>query len=219
MSFAPSPLSGTEPPRDCPRCPRLAAVRTDLRAEHPAWWNAPVPAWGDPEAWLAIIGLAPGKQGANRTGRPFTGDFAGQLLFDTLGEYGLATGAYAGTPDDGLAHPLADSGDASWVAAGVRGALEWGAPIVATSDLPVDLYLPTDRDVRRVAARHAGGEGTEVRLAADPNGFVRRDARQVSGLAWPLALPLFCALDLTASARDREALDQWTPPEPFTRVW
>lgn len=128
-----------------------------------------------------------------------------------------STDAHA--PDDGLAHPLADPGDASWVAAGVRGALEWGAPIVATSDLPVDLYLPTERDVRRVAARHAGGEGTEVRLAADPNGFVGRDARQAPGLAWPLALPLFCALDLTASARDREALDQWTPPEPFTRVW
>jgi len=57
-------------------------------------------------------------------------------------------------PDDGLAHPVADPGDATWVAGGVRGALEWGAPIVATSDLPVDLYLPTERDVRRVAARH-----------------------------------------------------------------
>lgn len=122
-------------------------------------------------------------------------------------------------PDDGLAHPIADPGDATWVAGGVRGALEWGAPIVATSDLPVDLYLPTERDVRRVAARHAGGEGAEVRLTADPNGFVGRDPRQAPGLAWPLAHPLFCALDLTAAARDREALDQWTPPEPYVRVW
>lgn len=71
--------------------------------EFPDWWNAPVPAFGDPEAWLGIIGLAPGKHGANRTGRPFTGDFAGELLFNTLAKFGLSTGCYAGAPDDGLA--------------------------------------------------------------------------------------------------------------------
>ncbi|WP_425229139.1 uracil-DNA glycosylase [Sphingomonas sp.] len=97
-----SPLPATEPPRDCPRCPRLVAFRDELRGEHPGWWNAPVPAWGDPQAWLAIVGLAPGKHGANRTGRPFTGDFAGELLFETLSEHGLATGAYAADPADGL---------------------------------------------------------------------------------------------------------------------
>lgn len=103
MNFAPSPLPETEPPRDCPLCPRLVAAREDLRVAFPNWWNAPVPAFGDPAAWLGIIGLAPGRQGANRTGRPFTGDFSGPLLFDTLGKFGLATGTYAGRPDDDLA--------------------------------------------------------------------------------------------------------------------
>ncbi|WP_294191688.1 uracil-DNA glycosylase family protein, partial [uncultured Sphingomonas sp.] len=102
MYFAPSPLPETEPPRDCPRCPRLVAFREELRAEYPDWWNAPVNAFGDPNAWLAIIGLAPGKHGANRTGRPFTGDYAGQLLYDTLGKYGLATGQFEARADDTL---------------------------------------------------------------------------------------------------------------------
>ena len=103
MDFAPSPLPNTEPPRDCLRCPRLVAVREALRIEHPDWWNAPVRAFGDPDAWLAIVGLAPGKQGANRTGRPFTGDYSGDLLFTTLARYGLATGSYEGSPADTLA--------------------------------------------------------------------------------------------------------------------
>jgi uracil-DNA glycosylase family 4 len=98
----PSPLPATEPSRDCPFCPRLVALREELRAEHPDWWNAPVPAWGDPNAWLAIVGLAPGKHGANRTGRPFTGDYAGDLLFATLGRFGFARGTYAARSDDGL---------------------------------------------------------------------------------------------------------------------
>lgn len=99
----PSPFPEVEPPRDCPLCPRLVAFRQACRAEHPAWWNAPVRAMGDPEAWLGIVGLAPGKHGANRTGRPFTGDHAGVLLFDTLAKFGLATGTYAARPDDGFA--------------------------------------------------------------------------------------------------------------------
>lgn len=98
----PSPLSAVAPPRDCPRCPRLVALRQALRAEQPGWWNAPVPAFGDPDAWLGIIGLAPGRQGANRTGRPFTGDGSGALLFETMGRFGLAEGTYGGHPDDGL---------------------------------------------------------------------------------------------------------------------
>lgn len=101
MSFV-SPIPATEPPHDCPRCPRLVAFREELRAEYPDWWNAPVPAFGDPDAWLVIVGLAPGKHGANRTGRPFTGDYAGDLLFETLGKFGLASGVYRGDPNDGL---------------------------------------------------------------------------------------------------------------------
>lgn len=96
------PLPATEPPRDCPLCPRLVAFRDALRVEHPNWWNAPVPAWGDPDAWLAIVGLAPGKHGANRTGRPFTGDYAGELLYATLAKFGLGEGTYAADPADGF---------------------------------------------------------------------------------------------------------------------
>jgi uracil-DNA glycosylase family 4 len=97
-----SPLPRAEAPRDCPLCPRLVHFRQECRAEHPDWWNAPVPAFGDPGAWLAIVGLAPGKHGANRTGRPFTGDFAGELLYATLSKFGLAQGLYGAAPDDGL---------------------------------------------------------------------------------------------------------------------
>lgn len=92
----------TEPPCDCPRCPRFVALRRECQAEHPDWWNAPVYAFGDPDAWLALAGLAPGKHGANRTGRPFTGDYAGDLLFATLAEFGLSKGQYDGRIDDGL---------------------------------------------------------------------------------------------------------------------
>jgi uracil-DNA glycosylase family 4 len=97
-----SPVPALEAPRDCPLCPRLVAFRHDLRREYPDWWNAPVPHFGDAEAWLAICGLAPGKHGANRTGRPFTGDFAGVLLYDTLMKFGLAQGPYEEHPGDGL---------------------------------------------------------------------------------------------------------------------
>ncbi len=91
-----------EPPHDCPRCPRLVDYRAANRAAHPDWWNAPVPAWGDPDAWLCVVGLAPGVTGANRTGRPFTGDHAGLLLYATLAEFGLSHGTFAARPDDGL---------------------------------------------------------------------------------------------------------------------
>lgn len=97
-----SPLPATEPPRDCPLCPRLVAYREACRAEFSDWYNAPVPALGNPYAPIAIVGLAPGKHGANRTGRPFTGDYAGDLLFGTLLRHGLAEGSYDARPDDDL---------------------------------------------------------------------------------------------------------------------
>jgi uracil-DNA glycosylase family 4 len=95
-------LSGPEPPRDCPLCPRLVDYRLANRAAHPDWWNGPAPSFGDPAARLLVVGLAPGRMGANRTGRPFTGDFAGVLLYETLIKFGFARGVYGADPDDGL---------------------------------------------------------------------------------------------------------------------
>ncbi|WP_291865266.1 uracil-DNA glycosylase [Bradyrhizobium sp.] len=97
----PAPLH-SEPDQNCPLCPRLASFRDAARAREPKWFNSPVPSFGDRNAALLIVGLAPGLQGANRTGRPFTGDFAGDLLYRTLLEYGFAEGVYQARPDDGL---------------------------------------------------------------------------------------------------------------------
>jgi uracil-DNA glycosylase family 4 len=91
------------PSADCPICPRLAGFRDAQRKAHPDWHNAPVPPFGADTAELLIVGLAPGLRGANRTGRPFTGDYAGDLLYATLRKFGFANGHYAGRPDDGLA--------------------------------------------------------------------------------------------------------------------
>ncbi|MFZ5608835.1 MAG: uracil-DNA glycosylase [Pseudomonadota bacterium] len=91
-----------EPSHACALCPRLAAFRAENRAAYPGWHNAPVASFGDVKAWLLIVGLAPGLRGANRTGRPFTGDYAGDLLYRTLGKYGLSTGSYGQSPEDGL---------------------------------------------------------------------------------------------------------------------
>jgi len=91
------------PSRDCSLCPRLAAYRDANRAANPDWFNAPVPSFGPLDAPLLIVGLAPGVRGANRTGRPFTGDYAGNLLYQTLLRFGLAHGSYGATLTDGLA--------------------------------------------------------------------------------------------------------------------
>ena len=91
-----------QPAQNCPLCPRLAEFRAGNRQAHPDWFNAPVPSFGPPDASLLIVGLAPGLKGANRTGRPFTGDFAGDLLYRTLIEFGFACGQYGQRPDDGL---------------------------------------------------------------------------------------------------------------------
>lgn len=90
------------PPPDCLLCPRLAAFRAENREKLPDYFNAPVPAFGDAQPRFLIVGLAPGLHGANRTGRPFTGDWAGDLLYATLLELGLAEGVYDERPDDGL---------------------------------------------------------------------------------------------------------------------
>jgi len=97
------PDDSGKPGRNCPRCPRLVTFRKEWRQREPEWFNAPVPSFGPVDARLLIVGLAPGAQGANRTGRPFTGDYAGVLLYETLKRYHFADGDYAAHPDDGLA--------------------------------------------------------------------------------------------------------------------
>lgn len=92
----------SDPKADCGLCPRLKAFRDDNRRAFPDWHNAPVPAFGDLSAALLVVGLAPGLRGANRTSRPFTGDYAGDLLYPTLAEFGWTTGTYGAAPDDGL---------------------------------------------------------------------------------------------------------------------
>jgi uracil-DNA glycosylase family 4 len=91
-----------EPPRNCPLCPRLVAYREENRRQQPQWFNGPAPSFGDPDARLLIVGLAPGRGGANATGRPFTGDGAGVILYETLIKMGFARGVYKARPDDGL---------------------------------------------------------------------------------------------------------------------
>jgi uracil-DNA glycosylase len=107
MSAAPRPESlpraRPEPLPGCLLCPRLVAYRADNRARQPGWYNGAVPSFGDPGARLLVLGLAPGVAGANRTGRPFTGDYAGTLLYSTLTRFGFANGRFDARIDDGLA--------------------------------------------------------------------------------------------------------------------
>ncbi len=99
-----APLSAFPPeaPRDCPLCPRLVAFRDNAARAEPSWFNGAVPSFGSENARLLIVGLAPGLRGANRTGRPFTGDYAGDLLYSTLLKFGFAKGTYRADPSDGL---------------------------------------------------------------------------------------------------------------------
>lgn len=102
MSLPPAAAHDPEPPKLCGLCPRLVSFREDNRLRLPDGYNGAVPSFGDENARLLIVGLAPGLNGANRTGRPFTGDYAGELLYGTLLEFGFANGRYAARPDDGL---------------------------------------------------------------------------------------------------------------------
>lgn len=95
-------MTPVAPGRDCALCPRLVAYRAANRTANSDWFNAPVPSFGDLDSPLLVVGLAPGVRGANRTGRPFTGDFAGVLLYKTLEKFGLATGSYGANAADGM---------------------------------------------------------------------------------------------------------------------
>jgi uracil-DNA glycosylase family 4 len=102
MTAESSSAWGAEPPKDCPLCPRLVAYRRENQASNPDWYNGPAPSFGDPDARLLVLGLAPGRKGANRTGRPFTGDYAGKLLYETLDKFGFSTGTFEARVDDGV---------------------------------------------------------------------------------------------------------------------
>lgn len=102
MRSASIPLLPAEPDSNCARCPRLVAYRVDIARSEPEWFNGAVPSFGDEDCRLLIVGLAPGRGGANRTGRPFTGDYAGDLLYSTLKKFGFASGSYGASIDDGL---------------------------------------------------------------------------------------------------------------------
>lgn len=95
------------PDKTCRQCSRLAEFLEKNRRLYPDFFNAPVPSFGNLNAELLIVGLAPGLKGANRTGRPFTGDFAGDLLYGCLHDFGFSTGAYQARPDDGVGLPKA----------------------------------------------------------------------------------------------------------------
>lgn len=95
-------VTDSQPARDCQLCPRLVAYRERNARQEPDWYNGPAPSFGDRSGWLLIVGLAPGRTGANRTGRPFTGDWAGDLLYAILDKVGLSSGTYDARPDDGL---------------------------------------------------------------------------------------------------------------------
>lgn len=101
--MTPQPTTGpTDPRRDCDLCPRLVAFREEWRRREPTWFNGPVPSFVGTAPRLLIVGLAPGVRGANRTGRPFTGDYAGDLLYETLSDYGFSRGTFRADPNDGL---------------------------------------------------------------------------------------------------------------------
>jgi uracil-DNA glycosylase len=101
-SASPAPAPAAEAPYDCGLCPRLVGFLGVQRLAEPTWFNGPVVSFGSPNARLLIVGLAPGLRGANRTGRPFTGDYAGDLLYQTLAMYGFSSGTFDRRPDDGL---------------------------------------------------------------------------------------------------------------------
>jgi uracil-DNA glycosylase family 4 len=132
--------------RDCPRCPRLVTFREDWRTREPGWFNAPVPSFGPLDARLLIVGLAPGLRGANRTGRPFTGDYAGDLLYATLKEFGFARGDYDERADDTLA--LVDAR----ITNAVRCVPPENKPTPAEINTCRDFLIPTIAEMKKLRA-------------------------------------------------------------------
>ena len=170
-----------EPPLDCPRCPRLVAFRHELQGQYPDWKNAPVRSFGDIDARLLIVGLAPGMKGANRTGRPFTGDYAGDLLYSTLLKYGFAQGTYKADPKTAcvcrLPHrprrSLPAAGDKPWPwssrSAGIPAGRDRGdAELKAIVALGKGAH---DQILRALTVRRAGAIRSSIQAAQPADGL------------------------------------------------
>ena len=140
------PISSGKPGRDCVHCPRLVAFRNEWRQREPAWHNAPVPSFGPVTAQLLIVGLAPGLRGANRTGRPFTGDYAGDLLYGTLKDFGFARSSFEARADDGL--ELIDAR----ITNGVRCVPPENKPTPAEINVCRDFLVPTIAEMKNLRA-------------------------------------------------------------------
>jgi uracil-DNA glycosylase family 4 len=185
----------TKPGHDCPLCPRLAAFRHQWREREPDWFNAPVPSFGPVDARLLIVGLAPGLRGANRTGRPFTGDYAGDLLYATLKEYGFSQGEFAARPDDGL--KLVDAR----ITNGVRCVPPENKPTPAEINACREFLIPTIAEMKNLRAIVALG-----RIAHET--AVRRSAasarpRPSATAARPSSASSPCSAAITAHATTR----------------
>ena len=177
------------PARDCALCPRLAAYRAANRAANPDWFNAPVPSFGPVEARLLVVGMAPGVRGANRTGRPFTGDHAGLLLYQTLLRFGLAEGTYRAEPDDGLA--LRDTRIVNAVRCVPPANLPEPAEVADLQPVPGRRTAGHAEPARGAGARRAGpcGGAEGLRHSAEPHPLPprRRSTTCRTGCCWPTA--------------------------------
>jgi len=170
------------PGRDCALCPRLAAYRAANRAKEPSWHNAPVPSWGQQAAPLLVLGLAPGVRGANRTGRPFTGDYAGKLLYGTLLTHGLARGAYGEDPKDGM--ELTGCRIANAVRCVPPENLPLPVEIRACNDFLKAMGIPTHMfTVLFAVARTVGWVSQWKELIEDPSQRIGRPRQVYSGAA------------------------------------
>jgi len=183
-----APIAPPEAPKDCDICPRLAGFIAANRVAHPDWYNGAVPSFGDATGRLLIVGLAPGLQGANKTGRPFTGDYAGDLLYSTLDKYGLSTGKFQARPDDGL--KLKDTLITNAVRCVPPENKPTGAEIVACRQFLISRIAAMPKLKVLLALGRIAHDSTVRALGAKPNASVFGHAKRyvIAGPNGPLIL-------------------------------
>ena len=181
-------IAPPEAPKDCPLCPRLHGFIAANRVAHPDWYNGAVPSFGDSSGRLLIVGLAPGLQGANKTGRPFTGDYAGDLLYSTLDKYGLSTGKFQARPDDGL--KLKDTLITNAVRCVPPENKPTGAEIVACRQFLISRIAAMPKLKVMLALGRIAHDSTVRALGAKPNASVFGHAKRhvIAGPNGPLIL-------------------------------